>query len=141
MFPHELETIWPKIESELKTLLKRKMHPKIQDLKRALKKGQPDIRFFCTVNNKGSVLSGAAFVSFKSRLTYWNGFSSPEGKSVGAMGFLMDQAIKYAAKEHKEFDFESGNLEGTKRFFSQFKPDERHYPIINRRLGRITFSE
>ncbi len=76
------------------------------------------------------IMAGGIFIGFGSRITYWSGFSTVAGKDLGAMAYLMEGMISKSVGKYSEFDFETGNLPGTRRFFSQFKPEERKYPVL-----------
>lgn len=80
---------------------------------------------------QGSKIAGLVLVKFKNRTTYWLGYSTSEGLNLGAMPFLLDSALRKESEDSTIFDFEGGNLKGTKRFFEQFRPEEETYPSLN----------
>jgi hypothetical protein len=132
--PCKLENILPTLESELLQGLKTLKKRSLSNLMKALNKTIPNLNFhfFKVEDESGELLSGGVFVGFKKRFTYWAGFSTERGKQFGAMAFLIDQVIDFSKRDYEEFDFESGNLSGTSRFFMQFKPEERLYPIFRK---------
>ena len=83
-----------------------------------------------TASKHSETLGGIALGRFKERTTYWLGFSSQKGLEYGAMPLLLDKGIENASKNCTEFDFEGGNLEGTRTFFEQFKPEQKPFPVL-----------
>lgn len=60
------------------------------------------------------------FCRWKDRVIYMNAASSPEGKKMRAMFFLIDQFIKTNAGKNLLLDFEGSMISGIARFFKGF---------------------
>ncbi len=74
------------------------------------------------------------FCRWKNRVIYFNAASSPEGKNLGAMYFLVDNFIKENAERDLILDFEGSMIPGVARFYSGFGaiPETYHQLKLNR---------
>lgn len=126
---------WPVYLKQYKSLGTGTPKRALENLRSVLEKDLPNCKksFMVVGNSTDKNLAGGIFIGFKKRITYWSGFSNQAGKDKGAMAYLMNEMIGIAKGSYDEFDFETGNLEGTRRFFLQFRPEERHFPFLGKR--------
>lgn len=127
-----LDVFWPIYSKEYSALPHTGGDGAVENLRKALKSSSESLfrKLYLVHSQDGVPLAGGIFIGFNKRLTYWSGFSNPLGKDLGAMAFLMNSVIRAHESDFLEFDFETGNLEGTRRFFGQFRPDERPFQVI-----------
>ncbi len=135
-----LDVFWPIYSKEYSALPHTTGVGAGDNLRKALQSSSDSLfhKLYLVYSQDGIPLAGGIFIGFKKRLTYWSGFSNALGKEQGAMAFLMNSVIRSHESDFSEFDFETGNLEGTRRFFGQFRPDERPFQVI-RRAPKLPF--
>lgn len=69
---------------------------------------------------EGLVMAAGYFMQYENRLIYLKGFSSPEGRSAGAMHFLFDRIIRSLAGTEMKLDFGGSDVENVARFYKGF---------------------
>ena len=74
-----------------------------------------------TVNNSaGQSLGGAFFIGFKDTLLYLKGYSTEDGRKVGAMHFLFDKIIQTNRHRYSTLDFGGSSVPSVARFYRHF---------------------
>lgn len=71
-------------------------------------------------NSGGDLLAGAFFILDCRRLLYLKGFSSPAGRTCGAMHFLFDNMIRRFSSNPLVLDFGGSSIPSIARFFHGF---------------------
>ena len=73
-------------------------------------------------------LCAGVFLMFNgASLTNLLNFSTPRGKEIGAMAYLLDSLIKREADKQKYIDFEGSSVEGIARFYKSFGAENIPY--------------
>ncbi len=67
------------------------------------------------------------FLKNANRITYLVGVSSPEGKKIGAMPFLLSNVMQEYAEQPMIFDFEGSMQQGIASFFQSFGAQKIQY--------------
>lgn len=89
-------------------------------------------RPFFAVDEKG-VVHSAAYIVWDERTAYYLvGGGDPALRNSGAQSLVMWEAIRYAAKVSRSFDFEGSMLEPVERFFRAFGAKQVPYHRISR---------
>jgi len=86
------------------------------------------------VYDKSNRLCAAAFfVRYKNRVTFINAVTSPEGKELNAMYFLLDQFVLVHAGKDYILDFEGSMIDGVARMYKGFgaTPETYYYLAWN----------
>jgi hypothetical protein len=81
--------------------------------------------------NAGDEILGAVFLLVgRERVIFLLSGQSASGKKIGAMSFIIDQAIRAHACKRKIFDFEGSDQEGLARYYSGFGAETERYHSI-----------
>jgi len=67
-----------------------------------------------------AILAAAFFMKTGNRYLYLKGFSSPEGRKLGAMHFLFDQFIRENSSQDIDLDFGGSSVKSIAQFFQSF---------------------
>ena len=95
---------------------------------------------FClaAINDNNEPLAGAFFMEMNNRIIYLKGFSTEEGKKIGAMHFLFDAFIHSQSNQNKVFDFGGSSVASVARFYKNFgAADCLYLHIHNNRLPKF----
>jgi hypothetical protein len=76
---------------------------------------------------EGLVMAAGYFMQYENRIIYLKGFSSPEGRSAGAMHFLFDRIIRSLAGTEMRLDFGGSDVENVARFYKGFGATDSLY--------------
>jgi hypothetical protein len=74
------------------------------------------------------ILAGAFFVLWKNRFYYLLPVSTPQGKKVRAMRFLIDRFIAEFAGQNYVIDFEGSSVPSVAQFYQSFGALPEFYP-------------
>lgn len=80
-----------------------------------------------TIEKEGKLLGGLYLVNFNGYKLYLKGAFEKEAKDVGAMYFVMKEAILQAEKDKLIFDFGGSRVEGVRRFNVNLGGNDRVY--------------
>ena len=83
-------------------------------------------------DNSGNILSSVFFLYWRNRVYYMVPFSTPKGKKLQSMSFLIDQFIRVHASSELVLDFEGSSIPGIARFYEGFGSNPEHYPVIKK---------
>lgn len=86
--------------------------------------------------NADQELCAAIFFMFdKAALINLLNVTTPKGKEVGAMAYLLDATIQREADTHRHIDFEGSSVEGIARFYESFgAQNEPYYKVTKNEL-------
>jgi hypothetical protein len=90
-----------------------------------LEKG--DLLNYTGVVLKGKLVGGLLSIPFNNRVLYLKGTATLEAKKLGAMYYLMDNAISSAMKKNCTFDFGGSRIEGVAQFNHHFGGEDAYY--------------
>ncbi|SCX02932.1 Acetyltransferase (GNAT) domain-containing protein [Lachnospiraceae bacterium YSD2013] len=92
-------------------------------------------KLFIAADDNNNVHAGAFILYDAERCYYLFGGSDSKYRTSGAQSYILWEAIKYASKVSKAFDFEGSNIEGIENFFRQFGGERViNYNIIKQSL-------
>ena len=83
-------------------------------------------------DKSGNILSCVFFLYWKNRVYYMVPVSTPEGKNLQSMSFLIDQLIQFHASSNLILDFEGSSIPNIARFYEGFGANPEHYPVIKK---------
>ena len=83
-------------------------------------------------DKSGNILSCVFFLYWKNRVYYMVPVSTPEGKNLQSMSFLIDQFIQCQASSELILDFEGSSIPNIARFYEGFGANPEHYPVIKK---------
>ena len=83
-------------------------------------------------DNSENILSCIFFLYWQNRVYYLFPVSTPEGKNLQSMSFLIDQFIQIHASSELILDFEGSSVPSIARFYEGFGANPEHYPVIKR---------
>ncbi len=86
-------------------------------------------QIFCVRNAKGHICAMDLIWISDRRLIHLFPASSPEGRQLGAMHFLIDALIRQYATQKIVFDFEGSNIPGIARFYHNFGASPGTYSV------------
>ena len=79
-------------------------------------------------DSKGNIVGATIQLLDKNRITYLYGISTPKGKKIQAITFVINNSIKNNSNSKLIFDFEGSMLIGVAKFFKSFGSlDEGYY--------------
>lgn len=78
-------------------------------------------------NERNDLCAGIFIVETEKRHTLLFSASSPEGKEMRAMYYLINEYLIYSSGKNKIFDFEGSNNPGLRRFYEGFGAVEKKY--------------
>jgi hypothetical protein len=81
-------------------------------------------------SGENNLVAGAVFINSHRRTTFIFSGLSDEGKSLGAMPFLMDSFINEHSNKHLTLDFDGSNDENLSRFYKSFGAKTTNYPKL-----------
>lgn len=84
----------------------------------------------CTKNKVGDILSTVFFLHSNHFLIYLVAGSSPEGRKLQSMTFLLDSMIQHYANTNTTLDFEGSMIPGIANFYKSFGGMEISYPVL-----------
>lgn len=88
---------------------------------------QDALEIVSVTNAGGEILAMAGLVKWNGRCLYYKGAVNAQGKTCGAMHFLMDHAIQDATDLHQVFDFGGSNVDSVARFYKGFGAEDEYY--------------
>jgi len=96
--------------------------------------------FFLGVGNeKKQLIAAAYFVSYKGKIYYIDGVSSPEGKEKSAMFLLFNYLIEKYSNSNIILDFEGSNIDSVARFYKGFGAMKTTYnTLIINKIGFLS---
>ncbi len=110
-------------------------HPRRWEILRTLVTKMIDTPYshvFQIKSKEGIVLAAGVYLVYRDKMYYLAGAYHPEGKSIGAMSFLMWKAMCKALEFHcKIFDFEGSMIKGIEQFFRKFGSYPKQYLQIH----------
>ncbi len=83
-------------------------------------------------DHSGNLLACTFFLYWKNRVYYMVPVSSPEGKKLQSMSFLIDQFIQRHSSTDLILDFEGSSILNIARFYEGFGANLERYPVINK---------
>ena len=86
-------------------------------------------------DDKGEILSTAAFAICNTRIYYLMGSSSKVGKEERSIYLLFDHMIRHYSDHSFELDFEGSEIPGVARLFKGFGAEKRQY--VHLRINRL----
>jgi hypothetical protein len=86
-------------------------------------------------DDKGDILSSAAFAICNTRIYYLMGSSSKQGKEERSIYLLFDHMIRHYSGHPFELDFEGSEIPGVARLFKGFGAEKRDY--VHLRINRL----
>ncbi len=97
-----------------------------------------DSAYVCMALKEGRPVSGAVFVWSNNHYIFLFSGNTSEGRTCGALPFLLDKFIESHAEQRATFDFEGSNNEGLARFYKSFGAAEVKYPHLRwNRLPKV----
>ena len=98
-------------------------------LRNLIKSSTENIKTECwaTITPNGEVASAAYFMESDNRILYLKGFTSPEGKKIGAMHFLFDKLIQSKENNNLILDFGGSSDGNVARFYKSFGASDSLY--------------
>ncbi len=85
----------------------------------------------------GTLCAAAFFLVNRGKLTYLLPVTTPQGKEVGAMHYLLDILIRTNENSPKRIDFEGSGIESIARFYKSFGATDDPYFVIQQ--NRLPF--
>jgi hypothetical protein len=76
--------------------------------------------FLGVQDEKGELCATACFVKETHKITYFKGSSTPKGRELRAMHYLLNNEIERFAGANMAFDFGGSNIENISRFYKSF---------------------
>lgn len=136
ILPKEITDGFRKYQKEVSRKFNRARYETLLQLMRSAH--EQDAAITLGVNNEQQqLLAAACFIQSGNRLLYLKGFSSDEGKTLGAMHLLFDEVIRQNAVKMSALDFGGSNVKSVARFYSHFgAADVVYLRIRNNRLPR-----
>ncbi len=78
-------------------------------------------------NERNDLCAGIFIVETEKRHTLLFSATSPEGKEIRAMYYLLNEYLIYSSGKKETFDFEGSNAPGLRRFYEGFGAEEKNY--------------
>ncbi len=100
----------------------------IQLLYQAIHRGKAQV--INVMNERNELCAGAFFIESNNKAIFLFSGLSEEGKTLGAMPFLIDSFIRQNAEKNVTLDFEGSNDENLARFYKSFGSRECIYPQV-----------
>jgi hypothetical protein len=93
------------------------------------------------LSSRNEIISAAVFLKSRKSLVFLFSGNSEEGKTTGAMPFLIDKYIEDHAEMHLILDFEGSNNENLARFYRSFGSSPIYYPEFKSARGPKLFQK
>ncbi len=92
-----------------------------------------------TIHLNGLLLAAGVFISHNGIYYFLKGTATPEGKKLGAMYALIDQAITSVHETHHTLDFVGSNNESIAQFYRKFGATDHVYGVLKQNRLPLIF--
>lgn len=104
----------------------------------AIQRGKAQV--FTVLNKENELCAGTFFIESNNKVIFLFSGLSEEGKTLGAMPFLIDSFIRHNAGKNVTFDFEGSNDASLARFYKSFGSKECIYRQVKINRLPLPFS-
>ncbi len=91
-------------------------------------------RLYCCRNSGGELIAALFTVFWSDRIYLTCPVSSPVGREVAAMHFLIDHLIREYSSSPRVLDFEGSSIAGVAQFYRQFAPQTEYFYSLEKPL-------
>jgi hypothetical protein len=91
-----------------------------------------EAKSYAVYDEEGKLAAAAFFMKYKDRYIFLKSGVTEQGKTYGAMHFLIDTFIREHAEQHKMLDFGGSSVESVARFYKSFGAKDCLYLRVKR---------